>query len=58
MKRHAVGETVRGAVALEILVPDVRVIREAASSGRVTAVAIILIAACARILWATGLSDA
>ena len=30
MKRHIAGETVRGAVALELPVPDVRVIREAA----------------------------
>ena len=30
MKRHIAGKTVRGAVALELPVPDVRVIREAA----------------------------
>ena len=31
MKRHIAGKTVRGAVALELPVPDVRVIREAAN---------------------------
>ena len=30
MKRHIAGKTVRGAVALELPVPDIRVIREAA----------------------------
>ena len=30
MKRHIAGKNVRGAVALELPVPDVRVIREAA----------------------------
>jgi hypothetical protein len=34
MKRHIAGKTVRDAVAVELPVPDVRVIREAALSAR------------------------
>jgi hypothetical protein len=34
MKRHIAGKTVRDAVAVELPVPDVRAIREAALSAR------------------------